>query len=173
MTPTPYSTWLIFRDSAGAFTSRPLEMALDAVAIEFGPDAWSNLLRESPPGTDPVGDAARTLAGREGLEYVGTERARVAGRWASWDEEREHLRRTDPDTFAKLENVERAPTERRFEPWDWFAPRQVERENLPRDRGGNVLRLPEHIIDRGGVQRRRREAFFRNQEKRIRKGQKP
>ena len=164
--------WLLFRDATGALVARPFGSALDALAAEFGPDAWSESLRDSFPGSDPVGDAARTLAAHEGLDYVGVECTRVAGRWASWDEEREHLRRTDPDTFAKLENVEQAPSERRFEPWDRFAPRQIERENLPCDRGGNLLRLPEHIIERGGVQRRRREAFFRNQQTRARKGQK-
>lgn len=97
--------YLIFRDSTGAFTARSFSAAIEAVAAEFGPDAWAQA--QEQPGCDPVGDAARTLATREGLEYVGTESGPVVGRWLSWADEREHIRRTDPDAFARLENVER------------------------------------------------------------------
>lgn len=99
--------FLLFRDSTGAFTARPFSAALAAVATEFGPDAWADATRDPTPGTDPAGDAARTLADLEGLEYVGAETHLVIGRWSSWAEEREHIRRTDPDSFARLENVER------------------------------------------------------------------
>ena len=57
---------------------------------------------------DPIGDLGRWYAHDRGLTYAGQESPGV--RFAMWEsdkDEREHLRRVAPDTYARLREVDR------------------------------------------------------------------
>ena len=122
----PQTTYLVIRTRAG-LVAKPISELSGLLEQSLGL-AWADVACNMP-GSDPVGDLGRWYAEEisPGVgEYIGVERQgeRLAG-WASPEEEREHLRRACPDTFAKLVNVEQAPIEHKYEPWDIFAPREI------------------------------------------------
>lgn len=106
------TTHLIFQSPTG-ITTRAVAGLVAALEAEL-PGVWNEAHTNPMPGAgDPLNDLGGWAAAREGLEYLGPETGRYVARWASWTDEREHIQRTSPDEFARLENVEQAPVVRK------------------------------------------------------------
>lgn len=102
----PAEPFLIFIGPRGR-SAKPLSELRNLLEAE-NPGAWDEAQSNVAIYDDPIGDLGRWYAHDHGLTYEGVESPGVRfARWESDKDEREHLRRVAPDTYARLREVDR------------------------------------------------------------------
>ena len=102
----PPEPFLIFIGPRGR-SAKPLSELRNLLEAE-NPGAWDEAQSNVAIYDDLIGDLGRWYAHDRGLTYEGQESPGV--RFAMWEsdkDEREHLRRVAPDTYARLREVDR------------------------------------------------------------------